>query len=63
MFEHVGVARVGDYFATLFALLAPTGRLLNHAISRPPGPVASSPTRSSSATCSPTASCRRWDQW
>ena len=40
MFEHVGMARLQDYFATLFALLQPEGRLLNHAISRPPGPAA-----------------------
>ncbi|HEX9681895.1 MAG TPA: cyclopropane-fatty-acyl-phospholipid synthase family protein [Acidimicrobiales bacterium] len=35
MFEHVGMARLGDYFGRLHELLAPTGRLLNHAISRP----------------------------
>jgi cyclopropane-fatty-acyl-phospholipid synthase len=33
MFEHVGAARMADYFATLHGLLTPTGRLLNHAIS------------------------------
>lgn len=33
MFEHVGEARMGEYFTTLFHLLAPRGRLLNHAIS------------------------------
>jgi cyclopropane-fatty-acyl-phospholipid synthase len=33
MFEHVGAEKMGDYFATLHALLADTGRLLNHAIS------------------------------
>jgi cyclopropane-fatty-acyl-phospholipid synthase len=38
MFEHVGVAGTSEYFTTLFRLLAPTGRLLNHAISRPAGP-------------------------
>lgn len=37
MFEHVGLARLKEYFTTLFGLLQPTGRLLNHAISRPPG--------------------------
>jgi cyclopropane-fatty-acyl-phospholipid synthase len=37
MFEHVGTARTLDYFATLRRLLAPTGRLLNHAISSPGG--------------------------
>ncbi|MGH8989182.1 MAG: class I SAM-dependent methyltransferase, partial [Acidimicrobiales bacterium] len=35
MFEHVGLARLGEYFARLFSLLTPTGRLLNHGISRP----------------------------
>src|SRR5438094_5685421 len=29
MFEHVGVAKLDEYFARLFALLAPRGRLLN----------------------------------
>jgi cyclopropane-fatty-acyl-phospholipid synthase len=33
MFEHVGSSRTGTYFTTLRGLLAPTGRLLNHAIS------------------------------
>ena len=33
MFEHVGTARTATYFSTLRALLAPEGRLLNHAIS------------------------------
>jgi cyclopropane-fatty-acyl-phospholipid synthase len=33
MFEHVGRRRTREYFDTLFGLLAPTGRLLNHAIS------------------------------
>jgi cyclopropane-fatty-acyl-phospholipid synthase len=37
MFEHVGLARLGDYFSTLFAQLRPRGRMLNHAISRGPG--------------------------
>jgi cyclopropane-fatty-acyl-phospholipid synthase len=37
MFEHVGKARLHEYFARLYALLRPQGRLLNHAISRPPG--------------------------
>jgi cyclopropane-fatty-acyl-phospholipid synthase len=37
MFEHVGTARTAQYFATLRALLAPGGRLLNHAISSPGG--------------------------
>jgi cyclopropane-fatty-acyl-phospholipid synthase len=33
MFEHVGAARIGQYFETLRELLGSTGRLLNHAIS------------------------------
>jgi cyclopropane-fatty-acyl-phospholipid synthase len=33
MFEHVGRKRMGQYFTTLHGLLAPHGRLLNHAIS------------------------------
>jgi cyclopropane-fatty-acyl-phospholipid synthase len=33
MFEHVGSARTAEYFSTLRGILAPTGRLLNHAIS------------------------------
>jgi cyclopropane-fatty-acyl-phospholipid synthase len=37
MFEHVGLARLGEYFANLSDLLAPGGRLLNHGISRPAG--------------------------
>jgi cyclopropane-fatty-acyl-phospholipid synthase len=40
MFEHVGLARLREYFGNLFTLLRPGGRLLNHAISRPPGPSA-----------------------
>jgi len=36
MFEHVGRARLKEYFSTLYRLLVPEGRLLNHAISRPP---------------------------
>jgi len=36
MFEHVGLARLGEYFRTLHGLLRPGGRLLNHGISRPP---------------------------
>ncbi|MGH2700485.1 MAG: class I SAM-dependent methyltransferase [Actinomycetota bacterium] len=38
MFEHVGLARLNEYFANLHGLLSSQGRLLNHAISRPPGP-------------------------
>ena len=37
MFEHVGSQRMMLYFETLHELLAPTGRLLNHAISKPGG--------------------------
>src|SRR5205085_9803026 len=37
MFEHVGAARMGRYFETLYGVLAPRGRLLNHAISSPGG--------------------------
>jgi len=35
MFEHVGLAMLQVYFERCFQLLAPGGRLLNHAISRP----------------------------
>jgi cyclopropane-fatty-acyl-phospholipid synthase len=35
MFEHVGAEHLGRYFKVLLSLLAPQGRLLNHAISRP----------------------------
>jgi cyclopropane-fatty-acyl-phospholipid synthase len=35
MFEHVGIAHLHRYFALLYGLLVPRGRLLNHAISRP----------------------------
>ncbi|MDN5766934.1 MAG: cyclopropane-fatty-acyl-phospholipid synthase family protein [Humibacillus sp.] len=38
MAEHVGLSQIGEYAAALHALLAPEGRLLNHAISRRPGP-------------------------
>jgi cyclopropane-fatty-acyl-phospholipid synthase len=34
MFEHVGLAQLEQYFFTLWTLLEPQGRLLNHAISR-----------------------------
>jgi cyclopropane-fatty-acyl-phospholipid synthase len=37
MFEHVGATQMAEYFETLSALLAPHGRLLNHAISTPGG--------------------------
>ncbi len=35
MFEHVGLSRTAEYLRDLAELLRPTGRLLNHAISRP----------------------------
>jgi len=38
MFEHVGEARLSEYFGRLHDLLPPGGRLLNHGISRPPSP-------------------------
>jgi cyclopropane-fatty-acyl-phospholipid synthase len=38
MFEHVGLAELGHYFQVLHEMLQPHGRLLNHGISRPPGP-------------------------
>jgi cyclopropane-fatty-acyl-phospholipid synthase len=37
MAEHVGAAMLPTYAASLYALLRPHGRLLNHAISRRPG--------------------------
>ncbi len=37
MFEHVGAKHMNGYFTTIRALLAPRGRLLNHAISMPGG--------------------------
>ncbi len=37
MFEHVGTALMARYFGVLRQLLAPTGRLVNHAISKPGG--------------------------
>ncbi len=40
MFEHVGEARARTYMEHLAALVRPGGRVLNHAISRPPGPAA-----------------------
>ena len=36
MFEHVGLAKLGEYFRSLYRLLVPGGRLLNHGISQPP---------------------------
>jgi cyclopropane-fatty-acyl-phospholipid synthase len=46
MFEHVGEARLGEYFGRLRALVRPQGRLLNHGISRPSGQRARLPARS-----------------
>jgi cyclopropane-fatty-acyl-phospholipid synthase len=40
MAEHVGRAMLPTYSSELFALLRPSGRLLNHAISRRPGSLA-----------------------
>ena len=37
MFEHVGMKELGRYFGVLKNVLAPGGRVLNHAISRPGG--------------------------
>jgi cyclopropane-fatty-acyl-phospholipid synthase len=37
MFEHVGRERAPEYFSGIHALLRDGGRMLNHAISRPPG--------------------------
>src|SRR5205085_12342236 len=36
MFEHVGLSQLHAYFQRLHELLRPQGRLLNHAIGRPP---------------------------
>jgi cyclopropane-fatty-acyl-phospholipid synthase len=38
MFEHVGAAKLDEYFTRLYRLLPPGGRLLNHGIARRPGP-------------------------
>jgi cyclopropane-fatty-acyl-phospholipid synthase len=46
MFEHVGEAKLGEYFGRLRYLLRPGGRLLNHGISRPPGQRARLPRNS-----------------
>lgn len=37
MSEHVGAENLPGYFSTLARLVTPRGRVLNHAISRPPG--------------------------
>ncbi len=44
MFEHVGRSRLQTYFERLYDLLAPGGRLLNHAISALPRTGARQPT-------------------
>jgi cyclopropane-fatty-acyl-phospholipid synthase len=46
MFEHVGEARLADYFTRLKSLLRPGGRLLNHGIARRAGEHARLPRRS-----------------
>jgi len=38
MFEHVGVAKLDEYFTRLYSLLKPEGRLLNHGIAKRPSP-------------------------
>jgi len=38
MFEHVGAAKLDEYFTRLFSLLRPQGRLLNHGIAKRPSP-------------------------
>jgi cyclopropane-fatty-acyl-phospholipid synthase len=47
MAEHVGRAKLPTYAADVYRLLRPGGRLLNHAISRRPGPRAPSHDRTS----------------
>ena len=46
MFEHVGEARLSEYFERLRALLRPGGRLLNHGIARRAGERSRLPRRS-----------------
>ena len=46
MFEHVGEARLSEYFERLKGLLRPGGRLLNHGIARRAGERARLPRRS-----------------
>ena len=60
MFEHVGAAALGEYFAGSIGLLRPAGRLLNHGIvGRRPACRGRDRRGSSTATCSPTVSCSR----
>ncbi len=47
MAEHVGFDTLPTYAADLYALLAPSGRLLNHAISRRPSPRSIKPSKTS----------------
>ena len=56
MSEHVGQARLARYYEILHGALQPQGRLLNHAISVGAAARGSAAPRSSTATCSPTAS-------
>jgi cyclopropane-fatty-acyl-phospholipid synthase len=46
MFEHVGEAKLAEYFTRLRQLLRPGGRLLNHGITRPDAGEARLPPRS-----------------
>ena len=46
MAEHVGADQLPTYAGDLFTLLRPHGRLLNHAISRRPGPRSARPSTS-----------------
>jgi len=50
MFEHVGLRNLATYFRRLYLLLAPTGRLLNHGISRPAAVARRAPGRRLPAT-------------
>ena len=66
MAEHVGLAELPAYAEHLHDLLAPGGRLLNHAIARRPGrrtTARSTGRRSSTGTSSPTGSSSRWRPW
>ncbi|MEO7588589.1 MAG: class I SAM-dependent methyltransferase, partial [Arachnia sp.] len=47
MAEHVGFTQLPAYASALYNLLAPNGRLLNHAISRRPGPRHTKPDEAS----------------
>ena len=55
MFEHVGRAKLNEYFTVLSSVLRPGGRLLNHAIDKPAGAECRLMV-SSRAMCFPTAS-------